>query len=78
MEFEFIKEKVRPIGKNNAYVDVMYQWLESNNKTLKFKCKSEKEMNSITNSAYQFRHKNNLDFTVFKRANLCEVYLVRA
>ena len=80
MEFEFIKESVKPalIGRHSPYVDIIYQWLDSDNKTLKFKCKSEKELRSVYNSAYQFKRKNNMDFTVFKRSSLCEVYLVRA
>lgn len=77
MEFEFIKEAVKKESRS-MYVPVIEQWYETDNRTLKFKCKNDTEYKSCTSAVNTYRRNHGLDFTVFqKKANL-EVYLVRA
>jgi hypothetical protein len=79
MEFEYIREKVKPDRKSrNAIKVVIEDWIQSENKTLKFKCKDPKELRSVSNCAYHTKRAKNYDYTIFKRLSLCEVYLVKA
>ena len=79
MEFEYIREKAKPDRKpRNAIKGIIEEWIQSENKTLKFKCKDLHEFKSITNCAYYTRKVNKLDYTIFKRLSLSEVYLVKA
>lgn len=77
MEFEFIKEAVKKESRS-VYVPVIEQWYETDNHTLKFKCKNSAEYKSCISAVSTYRRNHELDYTVFqKKANL-EVYLVRA
>ncbi len=78
MEFEFIKEQIdiKPGHKTAIYADTIRKWLETDNKTLVFKCKNGKEAKSCESSARQFKKKNNLDFVIVQRSG--KVYCVRA
>ena len=79
MEFEFIAERIENDRKpRSAYADIITKWLESDSKTLKFKCKNANEMRSASNCAYSVRRRKSLDYTVFKKPTKCEVYLVKA
>lgn len=79
MEFEFIREAVKPRhAKQGKYSDILDEWLATEYKTLKFKCKNEKELKSVYYSMYSYKKSHNLDFTIIKRSGECAVYLVRA
>ena len=79
MEFEFIREKVKlePV-KKGKFVPIIEEWLASENKTIKFKCKSEQEAKSVYSSVLSYKKKKNEDYTIITRYQSCEVYLVRA
>jgi len=79
MEFEFIKEKVNldPV-KRGTFAPIIDEWLASENKTIKFKCKNTKEAKNVYSCAFAYKKKRKLDYTIITRYNLCEVYLVRA
>lgn len=79
MEFEFIKEVVKPRHtKEGKYSGIVDKWLETDNKTLKFKCKNEEECKSVYYAMYSYKKSHNLDFTIIKRSGECAVYVVRA
>lgn len=80
MEFEFIKEEIKKDRgvRNGIYAPIIDEWLETDNKTLKFKCKSEKEMAQAYGAVYSYRKAANLDYTIFKKKGSCELYLIKA
>lgn len=79
MEFEFIKEKVNlePTRKG-TYAPIINDWIGTDSKTLKFKCKNEKEYMAAYQGAINYRNAHRCDYTVITRKKLCEVYLVKA
>ena len=79
MEFEFIKDAVKVEKESRGqFVPIIVDWLHSENKTLKFKCKNAKELKSVYTSANQYRKIHGKDYTIFTRPASCEIYLVRA
>ena len=77
METEFIKEKLDiKNNRKSKYMCVIEEWEETDNKTLRFKCTSEKEKNSCYSSAKQYIKKHNLDWTVVPKGY--DIYVVRA
>jgi len=78
MEFEFIKEqiKVKPRNREGVYASTIASWLETDNKTLVFKCKNDKETKSCESSCRQYKKKHNLDFVIVQMSG--KVYCVRA
>ena len=79
MEIEFIKEQVE-IGVNNnpkyKYANVIKEWEKTDNKTLKFKCKTQKEKQNCYFCVRQYIKRKNKDWTVFMK--VLDVYVVRA
>ena len=79
MEFELIKEAVKvDVKKRGIYADAISQWLETDNKTLRFKCMSQEEKRKCYQAVMSYRKKSNLDFTIFPERNSNDIYLVRA
>ncbi|MBQ2658096.1 MAG: hypothetical protein IJF87_05955 [Erysipelotrichaceae bacterium] len=72
--FEFIEEL--PFDKRGKYNELFTQFIESDQKIMRFNCKSVEVARKLANAAAAFRRSRNLDFTIYKRIN--EVYLVRS
>lgn len=79
MEFEFIKEEVKPITlRNGVWSTAIEQWLATENKTLKFKNKNAEEKRSCYQAVMVYRKKHNYDYTIYCEKASNNVYLVRA
>lgn len=79
MEFEFIKEQVEIEPQENKrykYANTMKKWEGTDNKTLKFACKNEKEKNNCYFCVKQYIKRKGRDWTVFVKS--MDVYVVRA
>lgn len=79
METEFIKEQVEIEVNNNPkykYANVIKEWEKTDNKTLKFKCKTPKEKQNCYFCVRQYIKRKNKDWTVFMK--VLDVYVVRA
>lgn len=72
--FEFIDEL--PFDKRGKYNELFMQFIESDQKIMRFNCKNTEVARKLANAAAAFRKSRNLDFTIYKRIN--EVYLVRS
>lgn len=85
MEFEIIKEAVK-VPEVEVYMGgakprhpvtlAVVSWLETDDKTLKIKCKSSQEAFKAYNLAAAYRKNHKLDYTVFKRG--LEIYCIKA
>ena len=82
MEFEIYKEVVE-VPKCKGYKTpvspvtlAIIPWLETDDSTLKIKCKSLQEARTAYSVAYSYRKGNKLDYTIYKRGT--EVYLIKA
>ena len=79
MEFEYVKDKLDLFpterGKWNS---IIQDWIRSDNKTLIFTCKNDKEFRNCYFCSIQNRRKNNLDYVVHKDNGKMKVYLVKA
>lgn len=79
MEFEFVKEAVKPRHKKEGkYSGIVDKWLATDNKTLKFKCKNDAKRKSVYYAMYSYKKSHNHDFTIITRGGECAVYVVRA
>ena len=79
MEIEFIKEQVEIEVNNNPkhkYANAIKEWERTDNKTLKFKCKTQKERQNCYFCVRQYLKKHGKDWTVFVK--VLDVYVVRA
>lgn len=83
-KFEFIKETITTddinVNKphNGVYTSIIREWEKTDNKTLKFCCKDQKEKNTCRSSISAYLRKNKLDYTVYCEKNKFNVYIVRA
>ena len=86
MEFEVFREAVdvpqRMRGNgggtkpSNPFTLAIIDWLNTDDKALKAKCKSQKEADRMYGLAYCYRKSHKLDFTIYKRG--VEVYCIKA
>jgi len=84
MEIEFLKEKVelpKKMGGNgreitNPATIALLDWLETDNKTLRFRFTSPAELRSTYNVLRSYEKRHNLDFTIYRRG--MEIYLIKA
>ena len=85
MEFEIIKEAVDvpKVDANNGgskprhpVTLAIIGWLETEDKTLKIKCKSSQEATKAYSLASGYRKNHKKDYTIYKRG--VEVYLIKA
>ena len=80
MEYQFIKEQVKPekIAKRGKFMPIITKWLATDNKTLKFICKNSEEKKSCRTSCNLYKKTRNADFVVYNELSTYNVYLVRA
>lgn len=79
MEFEFIKEAVKPeMRVRGKYVGILQDWLETDNKTLKLVCKDANEKKNLCTCVTVYRKNHNLDYTIYRERGTYNVYLVRS
>lgn len=79
MEIEFIKEQVKVTpyeNKRHKYANAIKKWEATDNKTLRFACKNEREKNTCYFCVKQYIKRNRKDWTVFMKP--LDVYVVRA
>jgi len=85
MEFEIIREAVN-VPEVEVYTGgakprhpvtlAIIGWLDTEDKTLKIKCKSSQEATKAYNLAAAYRKNHKKDYTIYKRG--VEVYLIKA
>lgn len=78
MEYLFIKDVVNPSRPRSQAATITEEWLETDNKTLQFKCKNEGEFKSLKSAVYAYRKAHNYDYTVWADKGSLTVYLIRA
>ena len=84
VQFEFIKETITTDdidvnrSRTGMYISVIREWEKTDNKTLKFSCKDQREKNTCRSSISSYLRKNKLDYTVYCEKNKFNVYIVRA
>ena len=78
MEYLFIKEAIKPSRPKGQAAGITEEWLETDNKTLQFKCKNEAELKSLKSAIYAYRKAHNYDYTVWTDKGTLAVYLIRA
>ena len=84
VKYEFIKEIITTDdidvnrSRTGMYISVIREWKKTDNKTLKFTCKGQREKNTCRSSISSYLRKNKLDYTVYCEKNKFNVYIVRA
>lgn len=86
MEFETFKGTVEVPEKSKGggfgtkprhpFTLAIVDWLTTDDKSLRARCKSSKEADNMYALAYGYRKNHKLDFTIYKRGT--EVYCIKA
>jgi len=68
-------EKPKTLSGKGKYSNVLNQFMNTDNKTLKFLCSNVKEAESCVSSMHGLKRKYDLNVVVWK--NNCEVYVIK-
>lgn len=81
MEYEFIQEKVENIdvaSRSGKYTQIISHWEKTDNKTLKFKCKNQKEKKCVYSSIKHYCANHKKDWTIICESGSYNIYAIRS
>ncbi len=82
MEFEFIAERldekeIKTNAYKSKYANIIEDWLKTENKTLKFICKNEREKKNCSWAITSYKKAHNYDYVIYREAATLNIYLVK-